>query len=98
MLDKTFPTMDCSACISTPKMVECNAHPNITLKTSCEVEKVSGYVGNFEVTIKEKAKYVNHDLCTGCGLCQTKCPTKVTSEFDQGLSKRSAIYNRCNRL
>ncbi|MBR2754290.1 MAG: CoB--CoM heterodisulfide reductase iron-sulfur subunit A family protein [Lachnospiraceae bacterium] len=92
MLDKTFPTMDCSACISTPKMVECNAHPNITLKTSCEVEKVSGYVGNFEVTIKEKAKYVNHDLCTGCGLCQTKCPTKVTSEFDQGLSKRSAIY------
>ncbi len=92
MLDKTFPTMDCSACISTPKMVEANAHPNITLKTSCEVEKVSGYVGNFEVTIKEKAKYVNHDLCTGCGLCQTKCPTKVTSEFDQGMSKRSAIY------
>ncbi len=92
MLDKTFPTMDCSACISTPKMVDAGAHPNITLKTSCEVEKVEGYIGNFEVTIKEKAKYVNHDLCTGCGLCQTKCPTKVTSEFNQGMSKRSAIY------
>ncbi len=92
MLDKTFPTMDCSACISTPKMVDAGAHPNITLKTSCEVEKVDGYIGNFEVTIKEKAKYVNHDLCTGCGFCQTKCPTKVTSEFNQGMSKRSAIY------
>ena len=54
MLDKTFPTMDCSACISTPKMVDAGAHPNITLKTSCEVEKVEGYVGNFEVTIKKK--------------------------------------------
>ena len=92
MLDKTFPTMDCSACISTPKMVDAGAHPNITLKTSCEVEKVEGYVGNFEVTIKEKAKYVNHDLCTGCGLCQTKCPTKVPSEFNQGIGTRPAIY------
>lgn len=92
MLDKTFPTMDCSACISTPKMVDAGAHPNITLKTYSEVEKVEGYVGNFEVTIKEKTKYVNHDLCTGCGLCQTKCPTKVTSEFNQGMSKRPCIY------
>jgi len=92
MLDKTFPTMDCSACISTPKMVDAGAHPNITLKTYCEVESVSGYIGNFEVTIKEKTKYVNHDLCTGCGLCQTKCPTKVISEFNQGMSKRPAIY------
>ena len=92
MLDKTFPTMDCSACISTPKMVDAGAHPNITLKTYCEVESVTGYIGNFEVTIKEKAKYVNHDLCTGCGLCQTKCPSKVISEFDQGMSKRPAIY------
>ena len=93
MLDKTFPTMDCSACISTPKMVDCGAHPNITLKTSSVIENVSGYVGNFEVTIREKAKYVNHDLCTGCGLCETKCPSKnIVSEFNQGMSKRTAIY------
>lgn len=92
MLDKTFPTLDCSACISTPKMVDAGAHPNITLMTSCEVENVSGYVGNFEVAIKKKKKYVNHDLCTGCGLCETKCPTKVVSEFNQGIGKRPAIY------
>ena len=92
MLDKTFPTLDCSACISTPKMVEVSAHPNIELKTYCELEDVSGYVGNFEVTIKQKTRYVNHDLCTGCGLCETKCPTKVLSEFNQGMSDRRAIY------
>lgn len=92
MLDKTFPTMDCSACISTPKMVDAGAHPNITLKTSCEVEKVEGYVGNFQVTIKQKKKYVNHDLCTGCGLCETKCPTNVNSEFNQGIGTRKAIF------
>jgi heterodisulfide reductase subunit A len=92
MLDKTFPTLDCSACISTPKMVDVGAHPNITLMTSCEVESVSGYIGNFEVVIKQKARYVNHDICTGCGLCETKCPVKVESEFNLGLSKRPAIY------
>ncbi|MDR2108428.1 MAG: FAD-dependent oxidoreductase, partial [Coriobacteriales bacterium] len=84
MLDKTFPTMDCSACICTPKMADVGAHPLITVKTLAEVEKVGGYVGNFEVTIREKAKYVDYASCTGCGLCETKCPTKVTSEFDQG--------------
>lgn len=92
MLDKTFPTLDCSACISTPKMVEAGAHPNINLKTYCELEAVSGYVGNFEVTIRQKARYVDHDICTGCGLCETKCPTKVVSEFNQGIGTRSAIY------
>lgn len=92
MLDKTFPTLDCSACISTPKMVDVGAHPNITMKTSCEVESVSGYVGNFEVTIRQKARYVNHDICTGCGLCETKCPSKVTDEFNQGIGERPAIY------
>ncbi|MDR3295337.1 MAG: CoB--CoM heterodisulfide reductase iron-sulfur subunit A family protein [Clostridiales Family XIII bacterium] len=92
MLDKTFPTLDCSACISTPKMVDVGAHPNITLRTSCEVTGVSGYIGNFEVSIRQKARYVNHDVCTGCGLCETKCPVKVTSEFNQGLSTRPAIF------
>jgi heterodisulfide reductase subunit A len=92
MLDKTFPTMDCSACICTPKMADVGTHPLITVKTCAEVEKVGGYVGNFEVTIRERATYVDHASCTGCGLCETKCPTKVVSEFDQGLGKRKAIY------
>ena len=91
-LDKTFPTLDCSACISTPKMAEAGAHPNIKLMTSCEVAAVTGFIGNFEVTIRQKPKYVNHETCTGCGLCEEKCPVKVTSEFDQGLAKRKAIY------
>ena len=92
MLDKTFPTLDCSACISTPKMVDVGQHPNITLMTSSEVIDVGGYVGNFEVTIRQKARYVDHTKCTGCGLCETKCPTKVDSEFNQGYNKRTAIY------
>ena len=92
MLDKTFPTLDCSACISTPKMVDVGQHPNITLMTSCDVEKVEGYIGNFEVTIYRRARFVNHDICTGCGLCETKCPVKIDSGFDQGMGKRSAIY------
>ncbi len=92
MLDKTFPTMDCSACICTPKMVDAGQHPNITVMTSCEVEKVSGYIGNFEVTIRQKATYVDHSVCTGCGICELKCPSKVTSEFEQGMAQRRAIY------
>ena len=92
MLDKTFPTLDCSSCICTPKMADVISHPLITVKTCAEVEHVGGYVGNFEVTIRERAKYVNYDTCTGCGLCETKCPSKVVSDFDQGLGMRRAIY------
>src|SRR3990172_976434 len=91
-LDKTFPTLDCSSCILTPRMVEASQHPNIKLITTASVEKVSGFVGNFEVTIRQKAKYVDHTLCTGCGICWQKCPEKVTSEFDSGIGKRTAIY------
>ena len=92
-LDKTFPTMDCSACICTPKMSEVGAHPNITVKILSEVEKVEGYVGNFQVTIREHAKYVNHDVCTGCGLCTTKCPSKkIPNEWNEGMNNRTAIY------
>ena len=91
-LDKTFPTLDCSACISTPKMVSVSTHPNITLYTYSEVAGVDGYIGNFEVTIRRKASYVDHSECTGCGDCQTKCPTKVPSEFNLGLGTRKAIY------
>ena len=92
-LDKTFPTMDCSACICTPKMSEVGAHPNITVKTLSEVEKVEGYVGNFQVTIREHAKYVDYDLCTGCGLCTTKCPTrKIPNEWNEEMDTRPAIF------
>jgi len=91
-LDKTFPTLDCSQCILTPKMSEVGSHPYIELLTYSEVEKVSGYVGNFRVTIRKKARYVNEEKCTGCGVCMQKCPYKADSKFDVGLSKRKAIY------
>ena len=92
-LDKTFPTLDCSACILTPKMVEAAAHENITIHTYSEVEKVSGFVGSFTVDIRKKARSVDMSKCTGCGVCQEKCPSKKTAnEFNRGLNNRSAIY------
>lgn len=91
-LDKTFPTLDCSACILTPKMSEVGPHPYIELLTYSEVEEVSGYIGNFKVKIRKKARYVDEQKCTGCGVCQEKCPWKVTSEFDMGLGQRKVIY------
>ncbi len=91
-LDKTFPTLDCSACILTPKMSQVGSHPNIELMTYSEVEGVSGYIGNFKVKIRKKARYVDMEKCTGCGLCQEKCPWKAPSEFELGLGKRKAIY------
>ncbi|HQB64021.1 MAG TPA: CoB--CoM heterodisulfide reductase iron-sulfur subunit A family protein, partial [Sedimentibacter sp.] len=92
MLDETFPTLDCSQCILTPKMVEASQNPNIEIVTYSEIEKVSGFVGNFKVSIKKKARYVNPNECTGCGICWSKCPVSVPSEFEQGLGKRKAIY------
>ena len=92
-LDKTFPTLDCSACILTPKMVEAAAHENITIHTYSEVESVSGFVGNFTVDIRKKARFVDMNKCTGCGVCQEKCPSKKSlNEFNRGLNTRSAIY------
>jgi heterodisulfide reductase subunit A len=91
--DKTFPTLDCSACILTPKMVSVGRHPNIELMTWSEVTKVEGYTGNFTATIRKKARYVDTDLCTGCGICQEKCPKKVIDEvFEAGLGYRKAVY------
>jgi len=91
--DKTFPTLDCSACILTPKMVNVGQHKNITLLTWSEVESVDGYVGNFTVTIRKRARYVDESTCTGCGVCQEKCPKKVIDEvFEAGLGYRKAIY------
>jgi heterodisulfide reductase subunit A len=92
-LDKTFPTLDCSACILTPKMVEVGQHPNITLYTWSEVENISGYIGTFNVTVRKKARYVIEELCTGCGICEEKCPRKVVDDvFEAGLAQRKAIY------
>lgn len=91
--DKTFPTLDCSACILTPKMVQVGSHPNITLLTWSEVTKVEGYVGSFAVTVNKKARYVKTDVCTGCGICWEKCPKKVVDEvFEAGLGNRKAVY------
>ncbi|MBN2246745.1 MAG: CoB--CoM heterodisulfide reductase iron-sulfur subunit A family protein [Candidatus Aminicenantes bacterium] len=78
MLDKTFPTLDCSACILTPKMSEVGKHPNIELLTWSEVEEISGFVGSFKVRIKKKARYVDTDKCNGCGACWENCPTTIT--------------------
>jgi heterodisulfide reductase subunit A len=91
-LDKTFPTLDCSACILTPKMVEAVQHPKITIYAYSEIEKVDGYVGNFTVTVRRKARSVDETRCTGCGVCMTKCPAKVPNEFDMGIGTRRAIY------
>ena len=91
--DKTFPTLDCAACILTPKMVSVGNHPNVTLFTWSEVEKVEGSVGDFTVTVRKKARSVNTDLCTGCGICEQKCPRKVVDDvFEAGLGHRKAIY------
>jgi heterodisulfide reductase subunit A len=91
-LSETFPTLDCSQCILTPKMVEAKQHPNITLMTYSELESVSGYIGNFKVKVRQKAKYIDWDKCTGCDICVDKCPKKTQDEFNQGLTERKAVY------
>ncbi len=90
-LDKTFPTMDCSSCILTPKMVDVSRHENIELLTYAEVKEVDGYIGNFRVKIEKKPKYVTKD-CTACDLCTQNCPIEVPSEFNAGMGTRKAIY------
>lgn len=92
-LDKTFPTLDCAACILTPKMVDVAQNENIRIFSYSEVTEVGGFVGNFEVTIKRRARFVKEDICTGCGACTEKCPMKkVPNEFNLGMDNRSAIY------
>lgn len=92
-LSETFPTLDCSQCILTPRMVEAAQHPNITLYTYSELESLDGFIGNFKARIRRKARKVDEKLCTGCGLCTQKCPNKkIPSEFNAGLGTRTAIY------
>ena len=92
-LDKTFPTLDCAACILTPKMVDVAQNDKIRIFSYSEVTDVHGFVGNFDVTIKKKARFVKEDICTGCGACVEKCPMKkVPNEFNLGMDNRHAIY------
>lgn len=91
-LGETFPTLDCASCIFTPKVVEVAQNENITMLAYSELEEVTGSVGNFEVKIRKKDRSVIESKCTGCGLCQEKCPTKIISEFDRGMANRKAIY------
>jgi heterodisulfide reductase subunit A len=93
--DKTFPTLDCSACILTPKMSSVRANPNITLWTYSDVESVSGFSGDFVVRVRRRPRYVNEDLCTGCLSCIDACIYKrgrTDDPWNEGLSKRRPIY------
>lgn len=93
--DKTFPTLDCAACILTPKMSEVNAHPNIKLMTLAEVQKVEGYVGNYKVTVVKHPRYIDEELCVGCLDCIDHCyfkQPKFANEFDEGLGLRRPVY------
>jgi heterodisulfide reductase subunit A len=93
-LDKTFPTLDCSACILTPRTVDVARHPNVELMTYSEVVAVEGQVGGFRVTVKKKPRYIDSELCTGCGLCAEACRMhgRISSEFNAGMGQRSATY------
>jgi len=91
-LDKTFPTNDCSMCIMAPKLVDVGRHPNIELITYSEVEAVSGKAGDFNVKIRRKARYVDIEKCTGCGVCARECPIDAISAFNEGLSEQRAIF------
>lgn len=90
-IDKTFPTMDCSICILAPKMADAGRHPNIALLTLTEVAGISGYVGNFTVQLRRKARYVTGE-CSSCGDCSDACPQHAPNDFDVGLATRRAIY------
>jgi len=91
-LDKTFPTLDCSACILTPKMSDVGNHPNIELLTYSEITDVKGYVGNFTVTVKKKPRYILEDKCNGCGNCVSYCPVEMPDAFNMNLSSTKCLY------
>ncbi|MBN1540449.1 MAG: CoB--CoM heterodisulfide reductase iron-sulfur subunit A family protein, partial [Candidatus Thermoplasmatota archaeon] len=91
-LDKTFPTNDCSMCILAPKLVYTGRHKNVEIITNAEVKVVEGEVGNFKVTLEEHPRFVDLDICNGCGDCVEHCPVVLPSEFDEGIGSRRAIF------
>jgi len=91
-LDKTFPTNDCAMCILAPKLVGAGRHPNIYLITNAEIKRADGEAGNFKITMTRRARYVNGEKCTGCGVCAQKCPVEAIDEFNQGLGDRNSIF------
>lgn len=91
-LDKTFPTNDCAMCILSPKLVEAGSHPYINIITNAEVSSINGEAPNFEATIIKKPRYIKEEICTGCGICTTKCPVKISDEYNKGLSKTKCIH------
>ena len=91
-LDKTFPTNDCSACIFSPKLQTLAQNPNIDILAYSRIEGISGDAGNFRVTVRRKARYVDQEKCTSCGTCAEKCPTKVPNEYNFGHDIRKAIF------
>ncbi|MFH0777625.1 MAG: FAD-dependent oxidoreductase [Candidatus Eisenbacteria bacterium] len=96
MLDKTFPTLDCSACILTPKMSEVGRHPNIELLTWTEVQEISGHIGSFKVKLRKKARYVDLEKCNGCGACWENCPTVITPS-ERVIKKRDVIIKTATK-
>jgi heterodisulfide reductase subunit A len=91
-LDKTFPTNDCSMCIMSPKLVECGRHINIRVISNSEVESIEGEPGNFEIKLTRRPRYIDEEKCTGCGECSKHCPVSAIDAYNEGLSRRSAIY------
>lgn len=91
-LDKTFPTLDCSMCILAPKMVDVGKHENIELMTYSEVREVDGYIGNFKVKVEKKPRYIDEELCVGCGSCVEVCPIEMPNYFDEGIGMVKAAY------
>jgi heterodisulfide reductase subunit A2 len=91
-LDKTYPTIDCSMCIESPKFIECDRHPNIEIMTYTEVAAVEGKAGDFNVTLTKKPRYINEDKCTGCTVCVEYCPAKIPDPFNQNLSLNKAVH------
>jgi heterodisulfide reductase subunit A len=91
-LDKTFPTNDCSMCILSPKMLEVSRQENIVIHTCTEVLEIRGEVGHFRVRIRKNPRYVDEELCNGCGDCIRICPVEVYNRFDAGVGVRKAIY------